>query len=140
MPDLGKYNKQNMVERNTIQKQLVMNTVAKLKNHPTAEQVYEDIHDSHPNVSKATVYRNLKQLSDAGKLKRIESVNLADHYDHQCHDHYHVQCSKCNRVYDVDMDYINDLNDQAMISNGFQIDGHDIVFKGICPECKFKKS
>ena len=121
--------------RNTLQKKLVLDTVSKLHNHPTAEDVYEQLHAHHPNISKATVYRNLKQMSEEGKLKRIESVNQADHYDHQCHDHYHVQCTCCNRVYDVDMDYMDDLNKKITGANGFQIQNHDIVFKGICPEC-----
>lgn len=127
-----------MAERNTIQKKLVLDTVAQLHNHPTAEEVYDCIHGTHPSVSKATVYRNLKQLSDLGKLKRIESVNLADHYDHQCHDHYHIQCTKCNRVYDIDLDYMDDIDSKVSGSTDFQIESHDIVFKGVCPHCQSK--
>ncbi len=112
-----------------------MDAVAELMNHPTAEDVYRHIHKAHPGVGKATVYRNLKQLSSAGLLKRIESVNQADHYDHQCHDHYHVQCTKCNCVYDANLEYMDDLN-KINIPGGFLIEGHDIVFKGLCPKCK----
>lgn len=129
-----------MAERNTIQKNLVMETVALLNNHPTAEEVYDHIHSTHPNVSKATVYRNLKQLSDSGKLKRIESVNLADHYDHQCHEHYHIQCTVCNKVYDADIEYMDDLNNMVNAPAGFTINSHDIVFKGTCATCRKQHS
>lgn len=128
----------NMTERNTIQKKLVLDSVAKLHNHPTAEEVYDFIHGTHPSVSKATVYRNLRQLSDSGKLKRIESVNLADHYDHQCHDHYHIQCTKCNRVHDMDLDYMEDLDNKATVATDFKVESHDIVFRGLCPQCQKK--
>lgn len=129
-----------MAERNTIQKKLILDAVEYLKNHPTAEEVYGHIHETHPSVSKATVYRNLRQLSDSGRLKRIESVNLADHYDHQCHDHYHIQCVKCNRVYDVDLGYMDDLDNKVSKSTDFKIESHDIVFKGLCPNCAKKNS
>lgn len=128
-----------MTERNTIQKQLVIDAVEQLKNHPTANEVYDFIHMTHPNVSKATVYRNLKQLAESGRLKCIENVNLADHYDYQCHDHYHIQCTCCNRVYDMDLDYMSDLNQRAASEKGFRIEGHDILFKGICPKCEKKQ-
>lgn len=126
-----------MNTRNTAQKKIVLDAVAELRNHPTAEDVYEHVHVTHPGIGKATVYRNLKQLSDMGKLKRIETVNQADHYDHQRHEHYHIQCTKCNRVYDVELDYMGELNDIA-VPGGFQIEGHDIVFKGLCPNCRKK--
>lgn len=126
--------------RNTMQKQLIMETVKELGNHPTAEQVYDAIHAQHPHVSKATVYRNLKHLSDQGRIKRIESVSQADHYDHQCHEHYHFQCSCCKNVYDMDMEYMNDLNERMGASLvDFQIENHDILFRGICPDCLRKK-
>lgn len=128
-----------MTERNTIQKQLVIDAAEQLKNHPTANEVYDFIHMTHPNVSKATVYRNLKQLAESGRLKCIENVNLADHYDHQCHDHYHIQCTCCNRVYDMDMEYMQNLNQKAASEEGFRIEGHDILFKGICPKCAKKQ-
>ncbi len=123
-----------MSTRNTIQKDIILNAVVELGNHPTAELVYEHIHSAYPGVGKATVYRNLKYLSESGKLKRIESVNQADHYDHQCHDHYHMQCTNCNRVFDVDLDYMEELNN-IQVADGFEIHGHDIVFKGLCPDC-----
>ncbi len=124
-----------MTTRNTKQKEIVLNAVAELGNHPTAEHVYAHIHRTHPGLGKATVYRNLKHLAEAGKLKRIESVNQADHYDHRNHDHYHIQCSECNCVYDVELDYMEKLN-SIQIPGGFQVNGHDIIFKGLCPECR----
>ena len=44
-----------MEKRNTIQKQLVLEAVAQLHNHPTAEQVYAQVVKAHPTISKATV-------------------------------------------------------------------------------------
>ena len=51
-----------MLKRNTIQRSLVLETVGKLQCHATAEEIYEAIVHDHPNMSRATVYRNLKLL------------------------------------------------------------------------------
>lgn len=67
-----------MEKRNTIQKQLVLDAVFRLANHPTAEEVYAEVARSHPTVSKATVYRNLGSLSEDGLLRHIKMPGGAD--------------------------------------------------------------
>ena len=60
-----------MIKRNTIQRSLVLETVNKLKCHATADEIYEDIVKEHPNVSRATVYRNLNLLSEIGYIRKM---------------------------------------------------------------------
>ena len=61
-----------MIQRNTLQRNLVLGMVRKLKGHATAEEVYEGVVANYPNISKTTVYRNLKELADAGEIRRLE--------------------------------------------------------------------
>jgi len=49
--------------------------------------------------------------------------------------HYHFQCKACGSMYDVEMDYLENINETAKQKNELQIDEHDIVFKGICSMC-----
>ena len=63
-----------MEKRNTIQRSLVLNAVNKLQCHATADEVYDEIAKEHPNISKATVYRNLKLLSSAEWMFRAERI------------------------------------------------------------------
>ncbi len=125
-----------MIKRNTIQRSLVLQAVQELKCHVTAEEVYAAIVTEHPNISRATVYRNLNQLAEMGEIHKLEVPGGADRFDHQCHGHYHARCLKCARVFDVDMAYIKDLDKAVRDSHGFEFSGHDIMFKGICPECR----
>ena len=127
-----------MVKRNTIQRALVLETVNKLQNHATADEIYEAIISEHPNISRATVYRNLKLLSEMGEIRRLEIPGGPDRFDHRVHNHCHVKCEKCGRLFDVDMDYISGLENNIRDSHGFDFTGYDIIFLGICPECKEK--
>ena len=127
-----------MVKRNTIQRALVLETVNKLQNHATADEIYEAIISEHPNISRATVYRNLKLLSEMGEIRRLEIPGSPDRFDHRVHNHCHVKCEKCGRLFDVDMDYISGLENNIRDSHGFDFTGYDIIFRGICPECKEK--
>ncbi len=123
------------MKRNTIQRSLTLDAVQKLKCHPTAEEVYDFVASEHPTISRGTVYRNLNQLAANGEIRKMEIPSGADHFDHLCHDHYHVRCLKCSRVFDVDMDYIPDLEKSIKNTHGFELSGYDLTFKGICPDC-----
>ena len=125
-----------MNKRFTIQKKLVADAVRELGCHATAEEIYEHISAVYPSVSKGTVYRNLNSLSEDGDIRRIEVPGAADHFDHNCSDHYHVICIGCGKVYDVDMEPVASLTEQIKDTHGFDFLDCDIVFKGLCPGCK----
>ena len=128
-----------MTQRNTIQRTLVLDAVRQLHNHATAEEIYQSVVKLHPSVSRATMYRNLSRLVDDGEIRRLEIPNEPDRFDHLCHQHYHVKCVKCQRIFDVDMEYLGEIESKIKDSHGFDIVGHDLVFWGICPECKNSK-
>ncbi len=124
-----------MQKRLTIQRALVLEAVRKMKGHVTADEVYDSIAKSYPDISKGTVYRNLNLLSDMGEIRRVEMPSGADRYDHRCYEHYHAKCTRCGQIFDVDMEFITDLGSGIKNTHGFQFTGHDIMFKGICSEC-----
>lgn len=124
-----------MSKRNTVQRALVLEAVKKMRCHATADEVYNAIAKQHPDISRATIYRNLNLLSDIGEIRKRETLGGADRYDHLCHDHYHAKCIKCEQIFDVDMEFIVDLEKSIKDTRGFKFTGHDIIFKGVCPEC-----
>ncbi|MBQ0135451.1 MAG: transcriptional repressor [Oscillospiraceae bacterium] len=125
-----------MKRRNTIQKELILNAVKRLHSHATAEEVYAEIQKEYPSIGKATVYRNLKLLSEDGQIKRIEFPCESERFDDTCSDHYHIKCEKCGKIFDVDMDLVSGLTDKIKDKHGFTFNSYQIVFKGICPNCQ----
>lgn len=125
-----------MIKRKTIQSSLVLETVNRLQCHPTADEIYLEIVKQYPTISRGTVYRNLQRLCEMGEIRKREIPGGADRFDHLCHDHYHVRCINCGRIFDVDMEPIPDLEKSIRDAHGFSFTGHDIIFQGTCPECK----
>lgn len=121
--------------RNTIQRALVLEAVCSLRNHPTSADVYEVVRTRHPNISRATVYRNLNVLVNRGEVLRVEVPNGADRFDFNNTPHYHALCRVCGRVSDVDMPYQRDLAALVTDAHGFSIEGHHIIFEGTCVNC-----
>lgn len=122
--------------RNTIQRQIVLSTVQSLKNHPTTDDIYTEIFKQHPTISRGTVYRNLNILADTGQVLKVSMPDSADRFDHTTHNHYHIKCTECECFFDVDVEYIQEINEIIAEKTGFDLQAHEIVFKGICPDCK----
>ena len=123
------------LKRNTVQRQLILKAVRKLNAHATAEEVYECVVQSHPTISKATVYRNMKQLSESGELVNVGSFYGSTRYDHICDEHYHFICEDCKRLTDVEGDF-TDVVKKVKNMDTFEIQNCRLLFSGICPECK----
>lgn len=123
--------------RNTIQRNAILETVRELNTHATAEEVYARVVTKYPTISKATVYRNLGQMAEAGELLNIGCFYGSAHYDHNLHEHYHFICEKCKRVFDVD-EFKPALAEQITDMDDFVITGHQLTFSGLCRECNSK--
>ena len=128
-----------MIKRNTVQVSMVYKMVQHLKCHPTANDIYTEIQKESPSISRGTVYRNLDRLAKMGEIKKVEVPGGPEHFDFRCDEHYHIKCNICNRIYDVDMNCLSDLTDMIDDKQGFQFQGYDVFFNGICPECNKKK-
>ena len=70
-----------MKNRNTLQRRLVLETVRRMHNHPTADEIFREISAENSLISKATVYRNLKILSEQGEILHIPIPDGADCFD-----------------------------------------------------------
>jgi Fe2+ or Zn2+ uptake regulation protein len=121
--------------RNTVQRQLIIDAVRELNIHATAEQVVGYLAEKHPAIGRATVYRNLSQMSEAGELLKIVSHYGSTHYDHNCHSHSHFVCGDCKQVFDIEGDF-SDIGNLEIDAKGFDITGFHITFSGKCWDCK----
>lgn len=121
--------------RNTLQKILVLDAAQSLP-HPTADEVHRRISAVHPTVSRGTVYRNLNLLVGQGRLRKVTVPGGADHFDATLCDHYHMYCRVCGRVTDAKLPYQASLLENIPDAQGYVIEQHDIILRGVCPDCR----
>ncbi|HIZ02791.1 MAG TPA: transcriptional repressor [Candidatus Borkfalkia avistercoris] len=127
-----------MNNRNTIQRQLVLETVRSMHSHPDADQIYSAIVKDHPHVSKATVYRNLNLLAEQGQIKKVNVSEGADRFDFRTDKHHHMRCRECGRLWDAPDGAAN----ITLTGNtgGFSVEDIRIELVGTCPDCKRNKN
>lgn len=127
-----------MQRRNTKQRTLILDIVRAHGDHPTAEDIYRDVHEQNPKVSRGTVYRNLNLLEETGDIISIE-VPGGNRFDRRCDPHAHVICCSCGAVCDAMVEHDHTLDGMVERQTGYIITWHETLFYGICPSCQEKK-
>lgn len=121
-------------KRNTRQKEVVKDVVLSSSDHPTAETIYERAKAQLPTISLSTVYRNLTELIEDGKVREILVPNAPSRFDKTTRIHAHFVCRKCGCVTDVEMNESKTIESVAK-DNGNLIDESEIMFRGVCGKC-----
>ena len=117
------------------QRELILETVQRSDDHPTADTIYTRVRAQDPKVSLGTVYRNLNLLADIGEALRIPTPDGGDRFDARTNPHYHFYCKCCKRMIDMDFDHMDKINQLASESFDGQIESHTMLFYGICGDC-----
>lgn len=117
------------------QREAVREILMKHHDHPTADAVYAELKKTEPNISLATVYRNLNLLASMGEIRKLAFPFGADHFDGDLTEHYHFVCQKCGKVYDVPMEAASQLNAEAESLVPGRVTAHNLIFYGECNDC-----
>ena len=125
-----------MVQRNTPQRQAILNQLRGRTDHPTAQTIYAELKYAWPRLSLGTVYRNLTQLCKNGEALKVPYVGGADRFDGTTKLHHHMLCLRCDGVCDIPNLAVGLRGAEGF---GGEIQGFEIQFSGICPACKEKE-
>ena len=105
--------------------------------HPSAEMVYGMLQEEYPDISLATVYRNLSRFKSQGVINSLGTVNGVERFDADTHPHVHFICTGCGAVLDLpELALPQSLGAEAEVSSGCQITGCQLTFTGVCPSCQ----
>ncbi len=129
---------QEINRRITKQRQVILEELRKLNTHPSADEIYKVVRRRLLRISLGTVYRNLEVLAQMGEIQKLELSVSLKRYDWDTNKHYHIRCVRCNRVDNVPIAPLNQLEDELYGATVFEIIGHNLEFTGLCPECSKK--
>jgi Fur family ferric uptake transcriptional regulator len=105
-------------------------------NHFDADQLADDVKHAGLRVSRATVYRTLAKLVDAGLLRRLE-LGPRTYYEHDYGypQHEHLQCGDCGKMIEFQSPVIEAAIRDVCRQHHFQVSGHTFVIRGTCADC-----
>ena len=129
-----------MDRRVTKQREAVFKVLRNTHSHPTADQIYDEVREEIPNISKGTVYRNLQVLREDGCISELNINGTLNRYEEKQENHYHFRCEQCGRVFDIDEPVNTEIGKRVAERTGFKVLSHQTEFRGLCRECQKSKN
>jgi Fur family transcriptional regulator, peroxide stress response regulator len=120
----------------TIQRRTILDALVSRSDHPTVDQVYEDIKENLKGVSRTTVYRLLETFVSIGIARKISNPESKARFDADTKRHHHLTCIKCGKVLDLHDSTLDNLMPNTETLQEFEILDYSITFNGLCACCR----
>jgi Fur family ferric uptake transcriptional regulator len=124
-------------QRLTPQRLAIADALARTGKEATVQELYEQVRRRHPYIGRATIFRAVDMLVDAGLAQRLERPGHVSAYvwcapGH----HHHLACTSCRSVEDLDEAAVMPLLDAIARRHGFRVDHATLNFYGECRSCR----
>lgn len=114
----------------------ILKELRKRSDHPTALDIHEEIKKVFPNLSLATVYNNLKKLTEHGFIQEVSVKNESNRFDGNPKTHYHMICIDCGEVNDLDYPLFHEIELFVSQLHNFIVSEHELNLYGVCKYCQ----
>jgi Fur family peroxide stress response transcriptional regulator len=124
----------------THQRLAIMEALAASREHPSAEQLHKTVQRRIPNLSLATVYKNLEALKAIGAVADVNPLHQQGRYEAALpgvgagRPHHHLVCVSCKKVRDLHDAELDRL--RVRDAQGFDIRAVRVQAEGLCPDCQ----
>ena len=117
----------------TPQRYSMMAFLMENEGHPTAAEIFDGVNRLDPRSSRATVYRNLKDLVEAGLVREVAVEGRSARFDAKGVPHHHFICDQCGEVenmawFDVPRPPADALGDRVVRE-------YELILRGLCTSC-----
>lgn len=120
--------------RLTAQRRAVAQALDGVNVHLTADEVHARAAEILPEVSRATVYSTLHELTEMGEILELGIEGRSKRYDPTTAPHNHLVCDSCGIIHDVQHGSVPPELPVAE-SHGMQLRRAEIVYHATCHTC-----
>ena len=125
--------------RITPQRIAILQALLNNPDHPSVEQVYEEVKVNFPMTSLATVYKTVTLLKEMGEILEIGFTDGRSRYDgNKPYPHPHLICTQCQRIIDPEVKVLDKLTAEVAQKTGYRVTAHQVELFGVCPGCQKK--
>ncbi len=127
--------------RFTPEREVILKEVFSRHDHFTVDDLYLALREKH-RISRASLYRTIPLLIAAGLLTEVFQQNGQASYEHiYGHEHHcHLRCLECGEIVEFAEPYLNRLEQRLAREHQYQISGHHLEVRGLCPACQARQA
>ena len=124
----------------TPQRRLLLSIMREAGRHLDAKEVYRRASERDPNISLATVYRNLRVFEKQGLINERHLGQARCYYEmKRLGEHQHLVCEACGQVIEFESPLIRKLVAEVQRKNNFSVTKVELYLEGHCHKCKDEK-
>jgi len=121
----------------TQQREIILKEAISAVWHFSADELTAQMHKNGVNISRATIYRTLASMKEAGILSTVDLGHGHIHYESpktKKH-HEHITCEKCGAICEIQIENLENVINAATAKAKFKHVGYAIRIFGICEKC-----
>ncbi|PID27508.1 MAG: transcriptional repressor [Candidatus Cloacimonadota bacterium] len=84
----------------TPQRVIILETIYSLANHPSADNIIEEINKKYPGIAVGTVYKVLDTFVRNNLIKKVKTDKDIMRYDGRVENHHHLYCEESDLIAD----------------------------------------
>ena len=120
----------------TPQRIAISRFVLRNRNHPTVQEVYNEVRQTYPTVSLATVYKTLNFLSELGLVQELPFLHGETRFDSYVEPHVNLVCRRCGKVNDLENRLAREVVTRIANTTKFTPTGQRLDVYGLCQRCR----
>jgi len=118
-------------------RELILKEAMSAIGHFSADELTSQMHKNGINISRATVYRTLASMKEAGILSSVDFGHGHIHYEAKKTKKYHehITCEKCGAIYEIQVENLSKVINAAGAKAKFKHIEYAIRISGVCEKC-----
>jgi Fur family transcriptional regulator, peroxide stress response regulator len=120
----------------TPQRLEILKTIMLRYDHPSADNIYQEVRRQLPMISFNTVYKTLETFCQLGLIIKINPLHEVARYDGNVSSHSHMVCTRCQKVEDLAWQWPAEVPLPGPEATGFKVDSVAVHLFGLCPHCQ----
>lgn len=122
----------------TQQRRLIAREAFATHDHFSADDLLDLCRKRDRKVSRATVYRTISMLEEAGFVEGLDTGDGGRKFEHVLgHKHHdHMVCTECGKIIEFLDEELEARQERAAKRHGFSIEHHSLKLFGRCRDCK----
>src|SRR6185436_4494434 len=117
---------------------LIVNVFLRQEGHLTADDLVDLIRREDQRISRATIYRTLQWMVEAGIARKVDFGEGRFRFEHSYRHprHFHLICKTCNRSFEFLSSDIEALVEEVAAARNFTPRQSILQIYGTCQDCR----
>ncbi|OLC85009.1 MAG: hypothetical protein AUJ01_13555 [Acidobacteria bacterium 13_1_40CM_3_65_5] len=120
----------------------IVDVFLRQKGHVSADDLFEQVRRQNPGIGRATVYRTLQWMVEAGIARKVDFGEGRSRFEpsYRHPRHFHLICTTCHRSSEFLSSDVESLMEEVAAARGFTTSQSVVQIYGTCEECRTGKT